>query len=310
MSDRLRDRAVGSQRVRRLRDAVAAELGDVPGALSPDQLEAVLAWLAQDAVPHPAQAMTEQLLDSLRPALAHRARPRFRRRLAATGGSGTPGAMGLLAILRPQVTLLGRSFWLGSAALAVTLLLVTAARQSVPFFLWVGPLLAVAGVALAFRGSGTGLWEAERACPVDPLALALGRFVLVTLYDAALLGLATLALHLAGPAAAGGVHVAALLLAWLAPFLFLGTVAFVLSLRWGGVTGPAAAMTLWAAVVWRQLAPPGAGSGLVWALAAPPGTGAWWQGRVLLLAATAVVWAFLWVRWAWGRSVSTSAQQG
>ncbi|PZN03095.1 MULTISPECIES: hypothetical protein [Thermaerobacter] len=296
MSDRLRDRTVDGEQIRRLRDAIVAELGDVPGGLSPEQLETVLAWLAQDAVPHPTPAMTERLLDSLRPVLAHGDRPRFRRRLVATGGSGMPGAMGLLAVLRPQVTLLGRSFWLGSAALAATLLLVAAARQSVPFFLWVAPLLAVGGVAVAFRGSGTGLGEAERACPVDPLALALGRFVLVTLYDAILLALATLALHLGGPAAAGGVHIAALLLAWLAPFLFLGTVAFVLSLRWGGVTGPAAAMTLWAAMVWRQLAPPGAGSGLVWALAAPPGTGAWWQGKVLLLAVTAVVWAFLWVR--------------
>ena len=296
MTDRLRDRTVEVERIRRVRDAIVAELGDIPGGLSPHQLEAVLAWLAQDAVPHPTSAMTEQLLDSLRPVLAHGARRRFRRRLAVAGGSGMPGAMGLLAVLRPQVTLLGRSFWLGSAALTAILLLVAAARQSMPFFLWLAPVLAVAGVGVAFRGSDTGLGEAERACPVAPLTLTLGRFVLVTLYDAILLALATMAWQLVGPAPAGGIHIAALLLAWVAPFLFLGTVAFVLSVRWGGVAGPVAAMTLWAAVLWRQLARPGAGSDLLWTLAAPPGTGAWWQGKVLLLAVTAVIWVVLWVR--------------
>lgn len=266
---------MSGERARKLRDAIAAEIADLPDALPPGEVERVLACLDRLPDPVPAEAMTADLIRRLR---RHLPGPRFRAVLEAQRPPLPGRALALLAAVRPQAGLLGGAFWLASAAvgLALTVVATWAMADAAAALVLVAPLLAVGGVGFAFRGVPTGLWEAERACPLDPLTLALARFVVVAAYDAGLMGLVTLAL---GP---GGK--AALLLAWLAPFLFLGTVAFLAALRWGGAVGAAAGTAAWAILVSLHQLP---------AAVDPlslPGAPGWLAVKLGLVALSALLW--------------------
>lgn len=281
------------ERIRRLRAEIASELDGVGDALRPEELEAVLRWLSTAPRAQPTEEMTERLLENLRPHLPAR---RFRLRMEEAGAGHGPGGLALLRALLPQATLLGRAFWLGSAVVAAVLVLVLLIMDAAPALVLAAPVLAVAGVALAFRGARrSGLWEAELACPVDPITLALARFLLVVGYDTALLGLATVVLGVAGTGSGLQAGAGAFLLAWLAPFLFLGTVAFVISSRWGGPAGLTAGLGVWAVFLWVHLRRPPVGLDFL----ALPGTEAWWTGKVILLAATGLALLSLRARRAW-----------
>src|SRR5690606_12051897 len=148
------------------------ELDGVGDALRPEELEAVLRWLSTAPRAQPTEEMTERLLENLRPHLPAR---RFRLCMEEAGAGHGPGGLALLRALLPQATLLGRAFWIGSAVVAAVLVLVLLIMDAAPALVLAAPVLAVAGVALAFRGARSGLWEAELACPVDPITLALAR---------------------------------------------------------------------------------------------------------------------------------------
>ena len=202
---------------------------------------------------------------------------------AIVAGGSWP--MGLLRAARSQAAVVPLPFY--AAGVLVLLLGVLAGHLwSDPRFsplLCTAPPLAVLGVAYAFRALANGMDELERACPVDPLELAISRLVVVLGLDV-LLSLALLPWN-AGHPVAGGSGIA-LLLDWLAPLLLCSGVTLLASGRFGVLSGAVAGLLLWVAyVLLHILAVTGQvalGSGLVigpaqlvvlWALSLTVGAG-------------------------------------
>jgi len=165
---------------------------------------------------------------------------------AIVAGGGWP--VGLLRAARSQAAVVPLPFY--AAGVLVLLLGVLAGHLwSDPRFsplLCTAPPLAVLGVAYAFRALANGMDELERACPVDPLELAISRLVVVLGLDV-LLSLALLPWN-AGYPVVGGSGIA-LLLDWLAPLLLCSGVTLLASGRFGVLSGAAAGLLLWVAYV-------------------------------------------------------------
>ena len=142
----------------------------------------------------------------------------------------------LLATARAQVSLFGLGFWLVSALITlVGVGAVAVLRNVVPDQALVlqalvlrisGPLLALLGTIVAFRGRGARVLELELVCLPSPLQLAIARLVIVLGYDVGL----SLALSLLLWAGGSG-QVLALTLSWFTPLLLVAGLALLLSLR-------------------------------------------------------------------------------
>lgn len=234
------------EKVLRLWDEIEGELAGMPAPLSSDDLRGVLAFLDGLSLPPPPEGGEDTILPYLKSQVPA---SRFRHVLETLRPSLARRALGLLAAVRPQAHILGRSFWMATAAVSLGLLPLMAwvTGDGTAVLVMLAPLLAVAGVGFAFRGTPSGLWEVEQASPLDPMALALARFLVMVSYDVLLLSVVTSVTGFAGRAA--------LALAWLAPLVFLGTVALLAALRWGGGAGVLVGMSLWALLVgWRHMA--------------------------------------------------------
>jgi hypothetical protein len=142
----------------------------------------------------------------------------------------------LLATARAQVSLFGLGFWLVSALItlvgvgAVVMLRNVVPDQALVLQALVlrisGPLLALLGTIVAFRGRAARVLELELVCLPSPLQLAIARLVIVLGYDVGL----SLALSLLLWAGGSG-QVLALTLSWFTPLLLVAGLAFLLSLR-------------------------------------------------------------------------------
>jgi hypothetical protein len=142
----------------------------------------------------------------------------------------------LLATARAQVSIFGLGFWLVSALItlvglgAVVMLRYVVPDQALVLQALVlrisGPLLALLGTIVAFRGRGARVLELELVCLPSPLQLAIARLVIVLGYDVGL----SLALSLLLWAGGSG-QVLALTLSWFTPLLLVAGLALLLSLR-------------------------------------------------------------------------------
>ncbi|HCJ10661.1 MAG TPA: hypothetical protein DHW14_05790, partial [Clostridiales bacterium] len=120
-------------------------------------------------------------------------------------------------------------FWLASAATvaAGVLFLAVTDTDAVSCLAALTPLLAVFGVAYAFRAANTGAWEMEMSCPVSPVHMTLGRLVVVVTYDI-LLGVgASLAVWWGSPPAV----LSSLIVTWLVPLFITASLTFYLCLN-------------------------------------------------------------------------------
>ena len=152
----------------------------------------------------------------------------------------------LLEVALLQSMLLRPSFCLASAFISALGVLAVVSGVPVPapgngiFILrLLGPLLAVFGVAVAFRSVRLNMLEMELSCPVSPLRLTIARLVLVLGYDVALgLGMSTMLIVLNGQGVSRqewSADLLGLVLAtvghWLAPLLLVAGLALLLCLR-------------------------------------------------------------------------------
>lgn len=190
-------------------------------------LEGVLPALAAWRAPQPAPSDTRRLLEGLRRSSP---RPSPVRQALARPLDASARALLVLQVAQGQVRVLGRDFWLLSAAVvAVGALLASASTPPTQALLLraIGPLLAYLGTASAFRGAGLGALEAELATTTSTVRLVLARLVVVLAYDV-LLGLVlSLVLELRFPGGAGGLL--AVSLHWLAPLLLVAGGGLLLS---------------------------------------------------------------------------------
>jgi hypothetical protein len=165
--------------------------------------------------------------------------------------------------------LLRPSFWLASAFISALGVLAVVSGVPVPapgngvFMLrLLGPLLAVLGVAVAFRSVRLNMLEIELSCPLSPLRLTIARLVLVLGYDVALgLGVSTMLIVLSGQGVGGlgmsrqewSAGLLGLVLAtvghWLAPLLLVAGLALLLCLRMPVETAAALAYGGWLALL-------------------------------------------------------------
>ena len=187
--------------------------------------------LSEWQAPQPESADTRRLLAQLTPAL-----PAFSPVRQAIHEHRQHRVTFLLAIARAQVSLFGLGFWLVSALITlVGVGAVVVLRNAVPDQALVlqalvlrisGPLLALLGTIVAFRGRGARVLEMELVCLPSPLQLAIARLVIVLGYDVGL----SLALSLLLWAGGSG-QVWALTLSWFTPLLLVAGLALLLSLR-------------------------------------------------------------------------------
>jgi hypothetical protein len=188
----------------------------------------------------------------------------------------------IINAIKPQVGLLGEVFWLASAIIMVliTALVCINTVDGGSVLVLAAPFLAVAGVAFAFRGSGTGFWEVEQACPVNPVSLAVARFVVVIFYDVVMITLVTIIMAMFSVDYQPGL----VFISWLAPLLFLGTVTLLVAVKWNGGIAAAVGMGIWMLLVW------GHAENHAFDLLALPGSEFWLTGKLLLFFLTAVGW--------------------
>lgn len=277
-------------------DPASEALEALPGEL--DDLTATAALLQRAAAledgrfPGPDSAETAGLAAALAAAMPESDGALARELTAAWSETGGWAAR-VLGAVRPQVRLLGRRFWLASAAVvgAGLPLLSPDVRAWAgldltygAFLVVVAPLLSAMGVAYAFRSAGTGMAEVELTCALTPAQLVLGRLFWVAGYDLLLLGAASLASLGLEP----GMQLGWLVLGWLAPMLLLSCGVLVLSLWMPPWAGAAAGLSLWAGALGVALANRPL-SALTWAPLVLPMAVGCGIGALLLAAALAAV---------------------
>lgn len=274
------------EKIQRLLHELAEDRQDTPDdrPLTVDELRYIMAELSVLPTAVPSEAMTQALIENLRP---HVPEPRFRSAMESERASIAGRLVSLVAAIQPQVSALGRQFWLATALLYVAVGVAgwmyaqSYTPYSVgPFIMFALPLLAVVGVGFAFRGTQSGYWEAERAAPIDPATLAIARFTVVTAYAIALATVITLALGVFRLE----LHLGALMLSWLAPLLLLASITLFLSVRWNGMIGSSAGFALWSVFLImhsRQVR---------FDLLALPGEDFWLAGKIILFALTVLLW--------------------
>lgn len=185
-----------------------------------------------------------QVLEQTEPALGFREQILAQRRsLRQPKGWVLHMANQLLLVVKPQVHLFGWAYWLSTAlVMSLGFLFLPGENRPVlvPLFL-VAPLLAVLGVALAFRSYSYGVAEWERGCPISPTQLLLARIFLVVFYDIVLGTVVSCSLYQRGI----GDSLALLILAWLAPLLTLAGITLLATIRWGTLTATNVGLVLW-----------------------------------------------------------------
>lgn len=259
------------------------------------ELVEVAERLAASPVPTPSHDQTTKTV-SLALSLMPEGPSPVARALDVEPGAGVgPAARSLLG-MGSQVRVLGRRFWVASAALvALGVPLVNRTPGTAPgpsvtysaFLIAIAPVLAVLGVAYAFRSAGTGMAEVEMLCAISPAQLVFGRLLWVAAYDAALLGLGSLV----AASYERDARLDWLVAGWITPMLLLALSVMVLSLYiplWASV---ACALAVWVAAIGAEYVRLGRG-----------GHG-WWSYEVassptsipLTLAAFAGVILLVWV---------------
>lgn len=218
-----------------------AELGDL-GPLA--------GHLARYDAPVPDAASQAALLARLRPMVAARtATPEAIDWGAPVGG----GVRDWLRLALAQTRLIDPAFRWASALIVALGLLVGLSGRGGPLALvlaLLAPILAAAGVAIAFRPAGQTLSEIERLSPVSPLSLLYARLAVVLAVNLGISAVLLLGIWAEEPR----LVLWRLALLWLGPMLGLAGLSLWLSVRVGPLVSIAAPSVLWGGLVfgtWR-----------------------------------------------------------
>jgi hypothetical protein len=196
-------------------------------------LEHVEAFLDRAPAPDSTPSQRLKLLAVLESALPPAASPGLARTLAAW-----------LKIARSQAVLLETPFWWSNGIILLLGLLVTlldGGSGLALILLVLSPVLAVGGVAYAFRPSTRGLWELEKIAPISPLELLYTRLVLSLAVNL----LIALALSSIIWVREPQLILWRLILVWLGPLFALSGAALLITLRWGSVAGALVPLGMW-----------------------------------------------------------------
>ncbi len=200
---------------------------------------------------------------------------------------------GVLLVLRRQAGLVRQGIWAASLivlALGVILtFLFPGTGVNSSLLALAAPVVAAGGIALVYGPENDPATELEVATPVSPALILLARLVLVYGYDLALAVLASVALWLAPD----HLMLSQLILAWLAPMLFLSALALALSVIVNSQMAMLIAFSLWGlhlVTQWR-------GPGLFPDVAAF--TDALWSNQTLLFVLAALCFVLAFIRATW-----------
>lgn len=218
-----------------------SEIGEKLSEAETHDLELTVDQLNRYTVAAPTKDDTAVLLRSIKQNLATAEdTARLRRQLERPSGRQ---AVGLLSLIRPQISLLGKPFWLASVLVCCLGLLFTSAigdMQMVPLVM-AAPLLAAVSIVFAFQSGDERVLELENSVPLSWQQLVFGRLSIVLAVDCLSLGcISLLAVRLMPELSLG-----LLLLSWFAPLLLWASLAFGLSLRYGSLVGLLVACAAW-----------------------------------------------------------------
>lgn len=234
-------------------------LGFTIADLDMDIDEQELTELAQAAqqlqrftVPEPSKASAQRLLATLRPHVSESTGPRFRQKLLQA--SPPRGYSGLLALIRPQICVLGRPFWVATVVillLATWLALQSGTNGQLPL-LMLAPLTGAIGIVYAFRSMDERVLEVEAASAMTWQQLVLARMVLIIGMNVSVLSAVSLVAWLLIP----GLSFSMLLLSWLTPLLVWASIALNVSLRSGHWPAMLVSFATWGLQLLLRLALP------------------------------------------------------
>lgn len=156
-----------------------------------------------------------------------------------------------------QTELFDAQFW--GASILVTLIgllwgISYGSEVTTLCLLLLSPLIAVSGVAYAFRPATRTLWELEQLSRYRPLELLYSRVLVILAVNV------VIALVLLFAASAQGLQIVLwrLLLIWFGPMLGLMSLALFCSVRWNMLVGLMVPMTFWSGLIllgWRESIP-------------------------------------------------------
>ncbi len=220
-----------------------SEIGEELSTAEAHDLELTVDQLSRYTVAAPTTDDTAGLLNALKQNLATDAVPaRWRRGLQPPSGTGRQ-TIGLLSLIRPQVSLLGKPFWLASAlvcGLGLISIGTIGDMQMIPLVM-LAPLLAAVTIVFAFQSGDERVLELETSVALSWQQLALGRLSIVLAVDClSLTAISLLAVRLVPE-----LSLWLLLLSWFAPLLLWASLALALSLRYGHLVGLIGACAAW-----------------------------------------------------------------
>lgn len=197
---------------------------------------------------------------------------------------------GLFLLLRRQAALVRQGIWAASLIVLTLGVILTflfpGTGVNSSLLALAAPVVAAGGIALVYGPENDPATELELATPVSPALILLARLVLVYGYDLALALIASVALWLAPD----HLMLSQLILAWLAPMLFLSALALALSVIVNSQMAMIIAFSLWGLHLITQLR----GPGLFPDVAAF--TDALWSNQTLLYVLAAVCFALALLR--------------
>lgn len=175
---------------------------------------------------------------------------------AASGWRDHPFG-GAFLLLRRQAALIRQGIWAASLivlSLGVILTYLFPGRGvNSSLLALAAPVVAAGGIALVYGPENDPATELELAAPISPALILLARLVLVYSYDLALALGASIALWLT----LDHLALSQLILAWLAPMLFLSALALALSVMHSSQTALLIAFSLWGLRLVVQTRSPG-----------------------------------------------------
>jgi hypothetical protein len=196
----------------------------------------VIENLAKYSVPDPIPAMTERLLERVRPAV--------------------PQSLGFCAVnkrqsifftwLKPvfqQVSVFERYFWLANSIIILTGLCVSLGDSGTLGFSLLAPAVAAGGVAYSFRGQKA--LELELTCPITPYQIVLGRMLVIFVYNTVMSLIGSIILV----GSKSGLVFSTLVIDWLAPMLLLTGVALVTAILFNSLISSVTSMLIWSSVL-------------------------------------------------------------
>lgn len=207
-----------------------------------EQLNQTITKLASFTISKPSQVSTDNLVQSLKQYLPH-TKNQFDTPIEVS--AITQRVIGLLQLLRPQISIFAAPFWFISAltmVLGVYLNTQTMNQSEFIPLLMIAPLVIALGIVYAFRNVDERIVELEKTAALSWIQLVLARMVIILGYNNIIVLFLSLIIHFSLPQ----LPLFNLLISWFAPLALWSSIALAGTLKFGQWYGVGGSLAIWA----------------------------------------------------------------